>query len=200
MAAKRTQRRSEPRATRNRRKGEGTRCGSTGKATTARHSDGRFKKGGPGGPGRSPGSRNFKSRLLDAVRAYEEQQDIDLFADIVRRARWDKDLLALLINKTIPTPKPNQVEGEDLMAVVEMLTAIEDAMASSRRKFGDIEEALDEMRTAVMGLKRIACKALGISLEQRVKIKWVSTKGAPSNGNGNGKARGRLRTARSTGD
>lgn len=115
---------------------------------------------------------------------------MDLFAEIVRQARWDERLLALLINKTIPSPTPNSLEGEDLMDVIEMFEKIEDAMSTSRRKFKDVESQLDAMRDAVTGLRRVACKSLGIPIEQRVTIKWVSSHGA----NGNGRAR--LRTAR----
>lgn len=195
MTAKRTSPKRKTTKRKKSAKAGGTQCGSHVKssptardADPVRATDGKFLPGSRGGPGRGRGTRNFKSRLLDAIKAYEAEQGIDLFAEIVRQARWDKSLIALLVNKTIPTPAANAIEGEDLMAVIEMFETIEDKMTSSTRKFADIQESLDVMRDAVTGLRRVACKALGIPIEQKVTIKWVKTDEG-SNGNGRAKLR-----------
>lgn len=72
---------------------------------------GKFKEGNPGGPGYPKGTKNYLTRLEEALEKYRKDYDRDLFDRFVERAfRSDKVLIAAL-KKFVPDMEKTEITG-----------------------------------------------------------------------------------------
>jgi len=93
-------------------------------SSESRGPDGRFAKGGPPGPGRPPGTRDFTTQLIQAMRVVEQEEQISMLEYAWRRAKEEDRVLIALLNKLIPTQSEVRLDGPEVHTFIDRMAVL----------------------------------------------------------------------------